>query len=109
MSCAVNRWHHEQVAYLLAKMKSLPDGDGTLLDQTMLLYGSSLGDGHEHGEEDIPVIIAGHGAGAIKSGRKIPFEDRFSLSNYHLFTLQQLGVPATQFGESEKPMTELSG
>ncbi len=108
MYCAVNRWHHEQVAYLLGKMKSLPDGDGNLLDQTMLLYGSSLGDGHEHGDEDLPILIAGHGAGAIKSGRKIRFEDNFSLSNYHLFTLQQLGVPAKRFGESETPMTELS-
>jgi hypothetical protein len=108
MYCAVNRWHHEQVAYLLGKMKSLPDGDGTLLDQTMLLYGSSLGDGHEHGDEDLPVLIAGRGAGAIKSGRKLPFEGNFSLSNYHLFTLQQLGVPAKRFGESETSMTELS-
>ena len=90
-------------------MKSLPDGDGNLLDQTMLLYGSSLGDGHKHGDEDLPVLIAGRGAGAIKSGRKIRFEDNFSLSNYHLFTLQQLGVPTERFGETVTPMTELSG
>ena len=109
MYCAVNRWHHEQIAYLLGKMKSLPDGDGNLLDQTMLLYGSSLGDGHEHGDEDLPVLIAGRGAGAIKSGRKIRFEDNFSLSNYHLFTLQQLGVPTERFGGTVTPMTELSG
>ncbi len=108
MYCAVNRWHHEQVAYLLGRMKELPDGDGSLLDNTMLLYGSSLGDGHAHDEEDLPVVIAGHGAGAIKSGRQLRFEDSFSLSNYHLFTLQQMGVQAERFGDSETPVTELS-
>ena len=108
MYCAVTRWHHEQVAYLLGRLKELPDGDGNLLDNSMILYGSSLGDGHAHGEEDLPLVIAGHGAGAIKAGRKIAFDDQFSLSNYHLFTLQQLGVPAERFGESRTPMTELS-
>lgn len=108
MYCAVNRWHHEQVAYLLGRMKELPDGDGTLLDNSMILYGSSLGDGHAHGEEDLPLLIAGHGAGAIKSGRRIAFDDQFSLSNYHLFTLQQLGIDADSFGESHTPMTALS-
>jgi hypothetical protein len=109
MYCAVNRWHHEQVAYLLGRMKELNDGEGSLLDNTMLLYGSSLGDGHTHGEEDLPLLFAGGGAGAIQPGRQIRFEEQFSLSNYHLFTLQQLGIPAEQFGDSDTPMTELSG
>ncbi len=109
MYCAVNRWHHEQVAYLLGRMKELNDGDGSLLDNTMLLYGSSLGDGHTHGDEDLPLLMAGGGAGAIKPGRKISFGEPFSLSNYHLLTLQQLGIPAERFGDSDTPMTELSG
>lgn len=108
MYCAVNRWHHEQVAYLLGRLKSLEDGDGNVLDNTMLLYGSSLGDGHEHGDEDLPVIIAGHGAGAVRSGRQLMFDRPMSLSNYHLFTLQQLGVTTARFGDSETPMSELS-
>ena len=108
MYCAVNRWHHEQVAYLLGRMKELNDGDGSLLDNAILLYGSSLSDGHTHGSEDLPLMIAGGGAGTIKPGRHVPFEDQFSLSNYHLFTLQQLGVPAERFGDSENPMSELS-
>ncbi|MEM7386058.1 MAG: DUF1552 domain-containing protein [Verrucomicrobiota bacterium] len=109
MYCAVNQWHHEQVAYLLGRLKELKDGEGSLLDNTMLVYGSSLSDGHTHGESDIPVLLAGRGSGALKPGRQLGFKRPTSLSNLHLYTLQQLGVPVEEFADSDTPMTEVAG
>ena len=109
MYAAVNRWHHEQVAYLLGRMKQLNDGDGTLLDNCMVLYGSSLADGHEHEKENLPVLLAGRGGGTIRSGRQIVYKEQTSLSNLHLSTLMRLGVDVREFGGSTRPMTELDG
>ena len=109
MYSAVNKWHHEQVAYLLNRMKQVEDDGASLLDNAMIVYGSSLSDGHEHGEEDLPLIIAGGGAGAIKPGRALQYEDNTSMSNLHLFALHHLGTPVEKFGESTEMMTELKG
>ena len=96
---AVTAWHHRQFAYMLRKMKSIDEGNGTLLDNTMLLYGSSLGDGHAHGEENLPVIFAGGGGGTVRSGRYLKYRRNYSLSKYHLATMQRMGVPVEEFAE----------
>ena len=67
----VTMWHTRQVAYLLERMKNIQDGDGTLLDHSMIVYGSSLADGHEHSSKNLPMLIAGGGGGLIKTGRQI--------------------------------------
>ncbi|MEK6236674.1 MAG: DUF1552 domain-containing protein, partial [Planctomycetales bacterium] len=100
----VTAWHHEQVAYFLGRLKSIPEGDGTLLDACLILYGSSLADGHEHGSRDLPLIHAGRGGGAARTGRSLPFRRPTSLSDLHLATLQALGVDAREFGGSSSPM-----
>ena len=105
---AVTAWHHRQFAYMLGKMKSIDEGNGSLLDNTMLLYGSSLGDGHAHGEENLPVIFAGGGGGTVRSGRYLKYRRNYSLSKYHLATMQRMGVPVEEFAEVDSPMSGLT-
>ena len=105
---AVTAWHHRQFAYMLGKMKSIDEGNGSLLDNTMLLYGSSLGDGHAHGEENLPVIFAGGGGGTVRSGRYLKYRSNYSLSKYHLATMQRMGVPVEEFAEVDSPMSGLT-
>ena len=109
MYAEVQRWHHRQVAYLLGRMKSVrePDG-GTLLDNSMILYGSSLGDGNDHDEHHLPTLLAGGGGGTIRTGRLLDFAQPVNLANFHLSFLQRLGVNIDSFGTSDGSVTELS-
>ena len=106
----VAKWHHEQVAYFLGRLKSItePNG-GTLLDNSMIMYGSNLADGHAHAEKNLPILLAGGGGGTIKAGRYIRNRRPTSMSNVHLAMLQRLGVDVREFGESDTPMSELAG
>jgi len=108
MFCEVTRWHHKQLAYLLGRMKEIREGDGTLLDNTMILYGSSLGDGNEHDKEDLPTIIAGRGGGTIRTGRQIVFEEPENMSNFHLSMLDRMGIEVDQFAKSTREISELA-
>ena len=106
----VTRWHNEQVAYFLGRLKQItePNG-GTLLDNSMVLYGSSLADGHAHAERNLPLLLAGRGGGTIDSGRQVTYRQDVSMSGLHLGMLQRLGVRIDQFAESDSPMSELNG
>ena len=105
---AVTAWHHRQFAYMIGKMKDIDEGNGTLLDNTLLLYGSSLGDGHAHGEENLPIIFAGGGGGTVRSGRYLKYRRNYSLSKYHLATMQRMGVPVEEFADADSPMSGLT-
>lgn len=100
----VTRWHTEQVAYLLRRLAEIEEGQGSLLDNSMVLYGSSLADGHEHGERNLPLLLAGRGGGAIRSGRLVGSRRATSMSDLHLALLQTLGVPRDRFAESDQPL-----
>lgn len=100
----VNEWHTEQVAYLLKRLQEIKEGDGSLLDHSMIVYGSSLADGHEHGAKNLPLLLAG-GAKVIKQGRLRAYQRDTSMSDLHLAMLQNLGVPAEEFAESSEPLT----
>lgn len=104
---AVSRWHHEQVAYLLGRLKQVRDGEGTLLDNSMILYGSSLSDGHEHGAKDLPILLAGSGGGSISTGRSLKFRRATSMSKLYLSMLQGLGVKTDRFADAGEPLQEL--
>ena len=112
MYSEVIRWHHKQFAYLLERLQSIQEPDGsTVLDNSMLLYGSSLGDGDEHDENDLPTIIAGGGAGTIRTGRQLKFDRRTDLSKVHLSFLHRCGVKEEKFGTATNrfgPMDFLS-
>lgn len=99
----VTQWHTEQAAYLLGRLKSIKNQYGSLLDQTMVVYGSSLSDGHEHAEKNLPVLLAG-GKSTITQGRRHGGRKDTSMSDLHLAMLQHLGIPMKQFAESRSPL-----
>lgn len=88
----VTQWHTEQAAYLLGRLKSIKNQYGSLLDQTMVVYGSSLSDGHEHAEKNLPVLLAGSKS-TITQGRRLGDRKDTSMSDLHLAMLQHLAYP----------------
>jgi hypothetical protein len=104
----INCYHVEQFAYLVHKLKSIQEGDGTLLDHCMIVYGSSLSDGNRHSHEDLPVIILGRGNGKLNSGRHIVYDDKPPMTNLFLTLLDKLGVATEKLGDSTGKLAHLS-
>ena len=100
----VTKWHTDQVAYLLQRLRSVKEAGATLLDNSMIVYGSSIADGHEHAEEDLPLLVAGGGAGAIRPGRLVGGRRKTSMSRLHLSLLSGLGVDQTRFADASDPL-----
>jgi len=105
----INRFHAEQFAYLLGKMRSVPDGDGTLLDNSMIVYGSSLGDGNRHTHHDLPVLLAGRAGGTVKAGRHLVYPENTPLNNLFLSMLDRVDIPTETLGDSSGKLEQLSG
>ncbi len=105
----INTHHVEQLAYLVNKMKSTPDGEGTLLDHAMLLYGSSLADGNKHTHVELPVAVVGGAAGTVKGGRHLRYPPNTPLNNLLLSMLDKAGVPTETLGDSTGKLEHLSG
>ncbi len=97
MLAKVNAHHTSMLAYFLDSMAAIPDGDGTLLDHTLVLYGSGHGDPNKHDPINIPLVVLG--GNLIKGGRHIRY-DHQHLANLHLALLHKLGVPAERVGDS---------
>ncbi len=93
-------WHVEQFAYLLNKMRNLIEGHGSLLDNSMVLYGGSLSDGNRHTEENLPLLLAGRGKGALRPGRRLRAAPLTPMCNLHLALLHKMGVEDKAFGDS---------
>ena len=97
----INTFHITQVAYLMDKMASVKEADGsTLLDNMMLVYGSGISDGDRHNHDDLPILLLGKGGGSIESGRHLKFAHGTPLTNLYLALFQRLGCPTTTFGDS---------
>jgi hypothetical protein len=96
----LNRYHVTLFTYLLEKLQSIPDGDGTLLDHSMLLYGSAMSDGNQHNHGPLPIILAGGASGALKGGRHLRNAKDTTMSNLLLAMLDKLGIPTEKFGDS---------
>jgi hypothetical protein len=101
----INRYHMEFFAYALKRLKETRDGEGSLLDSTLVIRGSAFGDSNDHDFMDLPVIVAG---GLVKGGRHIAAEKGTSMSNLLLAGLQLLDVPAAKFGDSTGPLAGLT-
>jgi len=95
----INAYHVKMFAYLLEKLRATPDGDGTLLDHMTLIYGAGIADSNSHAPVNIPIVLAGGGAGNLKGGRHTHFKD-MPLANLHLTLLDQLGVHIDKIGDS---------
>jgi Protein of unknown function (DUF1552) len=100
----LNRYHVGLLADLLGKLASLPDGDGTMLDHSVVLYGSGMSDGNEHNHSPLPVLLAGHAGGALEGGRHLRNAENTTMSNLLLAVLHKLGIDEEQFGDSTGPL-----
>ena len=96
----INRFHMEQFAYFLNKLKSVKEGEGNLLDNCMLVYGSGIGDGNAHNHDNLPVLFAGRGGGAFKQGRHVRLNGETPLTNLYLSMLDAANVSAERIGDS---------
>lgn len=97
----INRYHADQVAYIVKKMKSIREPDGSsLLDSSMLVYGAGISDGNRHNNEDLPIILAGKGGGTLRTGRHIRYPQETPLNNLYLSMMQRMGVSVDWLGDS---------
>src|SRR5262249_35135468 len=96
----LKRYHIGTLTYFFDKLKATPDGDGNLLDHSVVLYGSTLSDGNEHNHDPLPVILAGGASGKLKGGRHLKFPAHTPMSNLLLTLLDRLGVQQDKFGDS---------
>lgn len=96
----INRYHTKLLAYFLEKLRSTPDGDGTLLDHALVLYGSSMSNGNQHDHDPLPVVVAGGASGKLKGDRHIVTPPHTPMSNLLLAILDKLGVEQSSFGDS---------
>jgi hypothetical protein len=100
----INRYHIGALTYFLDKLRTTPDGDGTLLDHSLILYGSSLSDGNEHNFDPLPVILVGGASGALEGGRHVAYPAHTPMANLLLAMLDKLGAPIERIGDSTGPL-----
>ena len=96
----IDRWHLTQFSYFLDKLKSVKEGDGTLLDHCMIVYGAGISDPNEHLHDNLPTILAGRGGGTITPGRHIKLEHETPMTNLYRSMLDRLGAPVEHFADS---------
>jgi hypothetical protein len=105
----INRYHVEQFAYLLGKLKAIREGEGTLLDNMMIVYGSGIGDGNRHNHNNLPILLAGRGGGTIKTGRHVKYDRNTPLNNLYISMLDRMGAAPESLGDSTGPLPKLDG
>jgi hypothetical protein len=98
----INTYHVAQFAYFIQRLASTPDGDGSLLDHSLVLYGSGMGDGDRHDHKNLPTILAGHGGG-LTGGRFIP-QAEGNFSDLLLGIMSRAGCPLESFGDGKRPL-----
>jgi hypothetical protein len=96
----INKYHVSLVAYFLDKLKKTPDGDGNLLDHSMVLYGSAMGNSNVHGHKQVPMLLAGHASGALKGNLHLRCKDDTPQANILLTMVNKLGVNTDTVGDS---------
>ncbi len=101
----INRWHVEQYAYLLDRLRGIEAGEGrTLLDESMILFGSGLRDGNSHDPKNLPLVLAGRGGGRIRPGRHLASDKGTPMSNLFVSMLDVMGAPIERFADSTGPL-----
>lgn len=103
----ITRWHTGQFALLLDKLRAIPEGEGNLLDNSMILFGSSMSDGNVHDPNNLPIIVAGRAGGAFRTGFHIRNAPGTPLCNLYLTMLRTMGVHQERFGDSKGPLQEM--
>jgi len=103
----INAFHVSLFAEFLEKLGDTPDGEGSLLDHSLFLYGSGMGNPNVHDHSDLPIVVAGGAAGGMKGGRHLRFDEPTPLANLHLTLLDRVGVRLDSFGDSDGRVDEL--
>ncbi len=103
----INAFHVSLFAYFLERLKATPEGDGTLLDNSLLLYGSGMGNPNVHDHTNLPILVAGGAAGGMKGGRHLRYDQPVPLANLHLTLLDKVGVRLDRFADSSGKVDEL--
>jgi hypothetical protein len=96
----IDRFMTEEFARFVARLKSLPEGDGTLLDHCLITFGSAMGDGRKHDHGDLPCVVAGHAGGALPGGRSLRLREETPMANLFVTTARLAGLPLDRFGDS---------
>ena len=104
----INTYHVKLLAEYLQRLKATKEGDGSLLDNSMIVYGAGISDGNKHNHEDLPIILAGRGGGAFKPGRHIFFKPGVPMTNLYLTLLDRMGVHPEKIGDSTGKFDHLS-
>lgn len=104
----INIYHAKMFAYFLEKLRTTPDGDGSLLDHMILVYGAGISDGNGHGYDNLPTLLVGGGAGQIKGGRHLRYPKGTPMTNLYLTILDKLKMPVERFGDSTGQLNLLS-
>jgi hypothetical protein len=103
----INRFHIQQYGYLLQRLRSIREGDGTLLDHCMIAYGAGLADGDQHAHNNLPFVLAGRGGGTLSTGRHVAYPSETPMCNLFVSMLERVGAPVTHFGDSTGPLRGL--
>jgi hypothetical protein len=105
----INLFHTQQLAYFLGRLKAVREGERTLLDNSLIVYGSGNSDGNRHNHDDLPILLLGKGGGALEADRHLRYPKNTPLMNLYLSLLDQMGVPVPRFGDSTGRLAGLSG
>ena len=103
----ITRWHVSQYAYLMQRLKDMPEGEGTVLDNSMVLFASALSDGNSHNPHKLPILLGGRGGGRIDSGQHLVYTEDAPLANMYVSMLEAFGAPVERFGDSTGPLPGL--
>ncbi len=104
----INRFHVEQLSYLLRKMKSIREGERTLLDNSMVCYGSGISDGNRHNNENLPIVLAGSGGGTISTGRHVRYDTETPMCNLFMSMLDRMQAEVPFIGDSTGRLPKLT-
>src|SRR5262249_28444470 len=100
----VNRWHIAQYGYLINKLSQMKEGEGSVLDQSMVVFGSGLRDGNSHNPHNLPVVVAGKGGGRLATGQHLSYGTDTPLANLWVSMLDAFGSPVERFADSTEPL-----
>lgn len=100
----INRWHIEQYGYLLAKLHSMKEGEKSVLENSMLLFGSALSDGNKHDPHRLPLVLAGRAGGRLNTGQHLVYTEDSPAADLYVSMLNAFGTPVERFGDSTGPL-----
>lgn len=96
----INRWHVEQYVYFLERLRGYREGDGTLLDRSMILFGAGMSDGNAHSPHDLPLVLAGRGGGTLSPGRHIRYAKDHPMADLHVSLMRRMGVSVDRWADA---------